>query len=66
MLAAHAAAHQRVLSHPPPAPGTLLPNVIAMPHTAGTTDGTSRKRAQCCVDNVDRIAAGLEPLYRVA
>lgn len=43
-----------------------LPNVIAMPHTAGTTDGTSRKRAQCCAENVDRIAAGLEPLYRVA
>jgi len=48
------------------APLFHLPNVIAMPHTAGTTDGTSRKRAQCCADNVDRIAAGLEPLYRVA
>lgn len=48
------------------APLFRLPNVIAMPHTAGTTDGTSRKRAQCCADNVDRIAAGLEPLYRVA
>ena len=48
------------------APLFRLPNVIAMPHTAGTTDGTSRKRAQCCSDNVDRIAAGLEPLYRVA
>jgi phosphoglycerate dehydrogenase-like enzyme len=47
------------------APLFHLPNVIAMPHTAGTTDGTSRKRAQCCADNVDRIAAGLEPLYRV-
>ena len=48
------------------APLFHLPNVIAMPHTAGTTDGTSRKRAQCCADNVDRIAAGLPPLYRVA
>jgi phosphoglycerate dehydrogenase-like enzyme len=48
------------------APLFQLSNVIAMPHTAGTTDGTSRKRAQCCADNVDRIAAGLEPLYRVA
>lgn len=47
------------------APLFRLPNVITMPHTAGTTDGTSRKRAQCCADNVDRIAAGLEPLYRV-
>lgn len=48
------------------APLFRLPNVIAMPHTAGVTDATSRKRAQCCADNVDRIAAGLEPLYRVA
>ena len=42
-----------------------LPNVIATPHTAGVTDGTSRKRAQCASDNVDRIADGLEPLYRI-
>lgn len=42
-----------------------LPNVIATPHIAGVTDGTSRKRAKCAADNVDRIAAGLEPLYRV-
>lgn len=43
-----------------------LPNVVATPHIAGATDGTSRKRARCAADNVDRIAAGLEPLYRVA
>jgi phosphoglycerate dehydrogenase-like enzyme len=42
-----------------------LPNVITTPHSAGVTDGTSRKRAQACADNVDRIAAGLEPLYLV-
>lgn len=42
-----------------------LPNVIATPHSAGVTDGTSRKRAQACAENVDRIAAGLEPLYLV-
>ena len=42
-----------------------LPNVIATPHISGTTDGTSRKRAQAAAENVDRIAAGLEPLYRV-
>ncbi|MCX6045226.1 MAG: D-glycerate dehydrogenase [Chloroflexi bacterium] len=48
------------------APLFQLPNVIATPHIAGMTDGTSRKRAQCCVDNVDRIAAGLAPLYLVA
>jgi len=43
-----------------------MPNVIATPHFAGQTDGTSRKRAGCAAQNVDRIAAGLEPLYRVA
>lgn len=48
------------------APLFQLSNVIATPHIAGMTDGTSRKRAQCCVDNVDRIAAGLAPLYLVA
>ena len=42
-----------------------LPNVIATPHISGTTDGTSRKRAQASAENVDRVAAGLEPLYRV-
>lgn len=42
-----------------------LPNVIATPHISGGTDGTSRKRARCAADNVERIAAGLEPLYRV-
>jgi D-3-phosphoglycerate dehydrogenase len=42
-----------------------LPNVVATPHIAGMTDGTSRKRAQCAAENVDRIAVGLQPLYRV-
>lgn len=42
-----------------------LPNVITTPHIAGITDGTSRKRAQCAGTNADRLAAGLEPLYRV-
>ena len=42
-----------------------LPNVIATPHISGTTDGTSRRRAQAAAENVDRVAAGLEPLYRV-
>ena len=42
-----------------------LPNVIATPHVSGGTDGTSRKRAQVSAENVDRVAAGLEPLYRV-
>jgi len=43
-----------------------LPNVIATPHSAGVTNGTSRKRAQACAENVDRIAAGLAPLYLVS
>jgi D-3-phosphoglycerate dehydrogenase / 2-oxoglutarate reductase len=57
-----------VYSHEPPDPNSPLfhlPNVIATPHIAGMTDGTSRRRARCAADNVDRIAAGLEPLYRV-
>jgi D-3-phosphoglycerate dehydrogenase len=43
-----------------------LPNVIATPHISGTTDGTSRKRAGAAAENVDRIAAGLEPLYLIS
>ena len=42
-----------------------LPNVVATAHIAGVTDGTSYKRAQVASTNVDRIAQGLEPLYRV-
>ena len=42
-----------------------LPNVVATPHIAGATDGTSYKRAQVASTNVDRISQGLEPLYRV-
>jgi D-3-phosphoglycerate dehydrogenase len=42
-----------------------LPNVVATPHIAGVTDGTSRKRAACAAENVDRVAQGLEPLYRI-
>jgi phosphoglycerate dehydrogenase-like enzyme len=55
-----------VFSREPPdlsAPIFQLSNVVATPHIAGMTDGTSRRRAQCCADNVDRLAAGLEPLY---
>ena len=42
-----------------------LPNAVTTPHIAGVTDGTSRKRAACAAENLDRIAAGLEPLYRI-
>ena len=42
-----------------------LPNAVTTPHIAGVTDGTSRKRAGCAAENLDRLAAGLEPLYRI-
>ena len=42
-----------------------LSNVVTTPHIAGVTDGTSRKRAAAAAENVDRIAEGLEPLYRI-
>ncbi len=42
-----------------------LPNVVATPHIAGVTDGTSRKRAACAAENVERIARGQAPLYRI-
>jgi phosphoglycerate dehydrogenase-like enzyme len=42
-----------------------LQNVITTPHTSGITNGTSRKRAQCAADNIERVAAGLDPSYRI-
>jgi phosphoglycerate dehydrogenase-like enzyme len=42
-----------------------LPNVVATPHIAGVTDDTSRRRAACAAQNVDRIAQGMEALYRI-
>ena len=41
-----------------------LPNVFTMPHTAGSTNGTARNRAQFAADNLDRYARG-EPLEGV-
>lgn len=49
----------------PTLPVYQLPNVVVTPHTGGITDGTSRKRAACTVENIDRIAQHLEPLYRI-
>jgi phosphoglycerate dehydrogenase-like enzyme len=57
-----------VFSQEPPdlrSPLFHLPNVIATTHVSGATDGTSRRRARCAAENIDRVAAGLEPLYRV-
>jgi D-3-phosphoglycerate dehydrogenase len=42
-----------------------LANVVATPHVSGATYGTSWRRADCAARNLDRIAAGLEPLHRV-
>jgi len=57
-----------VAASEPPDPASLLlntPGIIVTPHTAGVTDGTARRRAAGSLENLDRVAAGLEPLYRV-
>jgi len=42
-----------------------LPNVVVTPHIAGVTEQTLERRAACAAENIARVAAGLEPLYRV-
>lgn len=42
-----------------------LDNVVATPHVAGMTDGTSRRRGMAVVENLDRVAEGLPPLHQV-
>lgn len=57
-----------VATEEPPARNSPLlrtQGVIVTPHTAGTTDGTARRRAVGVAENLDRVATGLEPLYRV-
>lgn len=49
----------------PQAPVFQLPNVVVTPHVAGATYQTSRQRAACAAQNVDRIAQELEPFYRI-
>ncbi len=46
-------------------PFLQMPNVVATPHTAGQTYGTSRRRGEACAENVERIAQGLDPLYQI-
>ena len=41
------------------------PNFYPLPHIAGTTHGTVRRRAEVCLENLDRLAAGEELKYRV-
>lgn len=50
-----------VFAQEPPDPSLpvyQLPNVFTMPHTAGSTDGTARKRARFAAANLDRYARG--------
>jgi len=57
-----------VATQEPPDPASALlntPGIVVTPHTAGVTDGTARRRAEGSAENLDRVAAGLEPLYRV-
>jgi phosphoglycerate dehydrogenase-like enzyme len=49
----------------PDSPLLKLPNVVATPHIAGGTLETSRRRAECVKENLDRIAEGMEPIYRI-
>ena len=42
-----------------------MDNVIATQHIAGSSNGTSKRRARAGADNVFRVAEGLPPLYPV-
>jgi phosphoglycerate dehydrogenase-like enzyme len=42
-----------------------LPNVVATPHNAANTPEALRRRAEMCLENVNRIANGLAPQYLV-
>jgi D-3-phosphoglycerate dehydrogenase len=56
-----------VEGEPAPADHPLrhVPGVIVLPHVAGATDVTSRRRARFAALNISRMATGLEPLCRV-
>jgi len=54
-----------VFAEEPPSPQSPLlamDNVMATPHIAGLTSGTSRRRAEFAALNVNRVAEGIEPL----
>ena len=57
-----------VFAQEPPDPSLpvfQLPNVVVTPHIAGVTYETSLRRAKCAAENVNRLALGLNPLYRI-
>lgn len=49
----------------PASPLLQLPNVVAAPHIAGQTKGTAKHRAAMVAENLERLARGLEPIYRI-
>lgn len=49
----------------PTLPVYSLPNVVVTPHISGGTDATARKRAAAVLENLDRLAEGMDLLYRV-
>lgn len=49
----------------PDSPLLQLPNLVAAPHIAGQTQETAERRAAMAAENLDRVARGLEPIYRI-
>jgi D-3-phosphoglycerate dehydrogenase len=49
----------------PAHPLLQLENVVATPHVAAGTTGTSRRRAQVAAENIVRIAQGMSPLFQI-
>jgi phosphoglycerate dehydrogenase-like enzyme len=49
----------------PESPLLKLPNVIGLPHVAGTTYQVSKRRAAFAAENLDLVAAGKEPRSRI-
>ncbi|MGC1685491.1 MAG: NAD(P)-dependent oxidoreductase, partial [Candidatus Acidiferrales bacterium] len=43
-----------------------MSNVVATPHIAGGTRGTSRRRGKSAAENVFRVAEGSQPLHLVS
>ena len=51
-------------------PGREIPvfeydNLVATSHFAGASTGSMRRRSEVCLENLNQIAQGLEPKYRV-